>query len=279
VTQGRLDEATQAAELVIDLARQAGDARIAARSAGVIAYLMLHGSTPVEEGMARCRELQQQVTSDRAALAAIQSAEAILLAMHGRFEEARSLYQRGYEVLVELGAGIIALTSSIDSSQVERLAGDLATAEQELRRDYDALTEIDESYYRSTVAAFLSQVLLAAGRADEALHFTEVAESLGEADDVLTQVPWRGVRAKILAAQGDAEAGRRLAAEAVELAAATPDIHLRADALVDLADVLEAIGDPESAGPPLREALQLLEQKGDRVSAGRIRERIGVVPA
>ena len=48
----------------------------------------------------------------------------------------------------------------------------------------------------------------------------------------------------------------------------------RAEALVDLAETLEIIGDRESAGPPLREALALFEQKGDLVTARRVRERM-----
>jgi len=278
-SQGRLDEATQAAEQVIEAARRADDTRIAARSAAMIAYLMLHGSTPAPDALRRCEELVENVPSDRAAQAGIQSAMAILHAMQGEVETARSLYRGSYAVLTELGAGIVTITSSIDSSQVERLAGDLAEAERELRRDFDALSAIGESYFRSTIAAFLAQVLCATGDTDESLHFTEVAEELGDADDVLTQVPWRGVRAKILATRGEAEAARRLASDAVALAGATSDPRLRADALVDLADVLEAIGDAESAGPPLREALDLFVRKGDLVSAGRLRERIDAVPA
>jgi ATP/maltotriose-dependent transcriptional regulator MalT len=197
--------------------------------------------------------------------------------MQGEIERARALYRQSYSTLIELDAGVSAMTSSIDSSQVERLAGDFAAAERELRRDYDALAAIDESYHRSTIAAFLSQVLLATGQTDEALRFTELAEALGEADDVLTQVPWRGVRARILAGRGDSEGARRLASEAVDLAA-TSDPRLRADALIDLADVLEAVGDRESSEPPLREALGLYELKGDVVSARRLRERIGSIP-
>ena len=99
------------------------------------------------------------------------------------------------------------------------------------------------------------------------------------ADDVLTQIPWRSARAKVLAARGEAEDAARLATEAVELARATPQITLRAEALADLAEVLEAVGDQESAGPPIREALALFDQKGDRVSAERLREKARAVPA
>ena len=274
VQQGRMEEATRAAERVIDHASRAGDARIAARSATMIAYVMLHGATPAAQAVRRCDELLGNVSGDRASQALIQSAVAVLAAMQGDVEAARALSSQSHATLMELGAGLSAMTSSIDSSQVERLADNFAAAERELRRDYDALAAIDESYYRSTISAFLSQALLAGGQTDEAMRFTELAESLGDEDDVLTQVPWRGVRARILAGRGDWDSARRLASEAVELAG-TSDPRLRADALADLASVLEETGDPESSGPPLREALDLYELKGDVVSAARIRARLG----
>ena len=278
-TLGNLDEAMRAAERVIEYAGRAGDSRIAARSAGVIAYLALHGSTPATDAVVQCEELLDRVVGDRATRAAIQSTIAVLLAMQGRVDEARALYQASLAVTEELKVGIVNLTSSIDSSQVERLAGDLSMAELELRRDYEALGLIEETYFRSTIAAFLAQILFDAGKVDEAFEFTEVAEAIGEADDVLTQVPWRGVRAKILALRSDEIGARKLATEAVELARTTSDPRLCADALVDLADVLESIGDRESAGPPVREALELFEKKGDLVSAERLRRRLAAVPA
>ena len=274
--QGHVEEATRAAERVIEHAGHAGDPRIAARSAGMIAFLMLHGATPAREALSRCEELLDRVAGDRSTQALIQSTMAVLRAMIGEIETARSFYRQSYSALTELGAGIVTMTSSIDSSQVEQLAGDLAAAERELRRDYDALAAIEETYYRSTIATFLSQVLLAAGDMGEAMRFTELAEALGEADDVLTQVPWRGVRARILASRGDAAGARRLAMEGLDLAGMS-DPRLRADALVDLANVLDTVGDTESSGPPLREALNLYELKGDLVSAGRLRERMGSV--
>jgi tetratricopeptide (TPR) repeat protein len=78
----------------------------------------------------------------------------------------------------------------------------------------------------------------------------------------------------VLAGRGATEEALRLASEAVDLAAATPQPHLKAKAFEDLADAFEAVGDFESAGPPLREALRLYELKGDVISAERLRPRV-----
>ena len=279
VLQGRLEEASHAAERVVEYATEAGDGRLASRSASVIAYILLHGPAPVSEAIPQCEELLVSVQGDRTTEVGIQGTLAVLLAMDGRPDVARDLYRRSQSTLEELGAGLVSSSSSIDSSRVELLAGDVAAAERELRSDYDALTAIDESYFRSTIAAYLAGVLWLMGDPDGALAFTEVAEEIGDAEDILTQVPWRSVRAKVYAVRGDRDEALRLATEAVQLAGGTSHRHLLAEALTDLADVHELTGDPESAGPPLREALSLFEQKGDVVSAGAIHERLGAVAA
>jgi tetratricopeptide (TPR) repeat protein len=277
VLQGRLEEAAANADRVVQYARLAGDPRLAARSAGTIAYALVHGPTPVSEAIPRFEELLQSVSGDRTAEAVLVGSLAVLRAMAGEFEAARDLYRRGQEIAAELGSGLATDSSSIDSSRVELLAGDLAAAERELRRDHDRLAEIDETYFRSTIAAYLAEVLCLEGKPEGALQYSEIAERIGDADDVLTQVPLRAARARVYAARGDAEQARRLATEGVELASATPQPSLLAEALVALADVHEVLGDRESSGPPLREALDLYVQKGDVVSAERLRRRLGAV--
>jgi tetratricopeptide (TPR) repeat protein len=275
VLQGHLEEAAAAAQNVVRHARAAGDTRLAARSAVTIAYVLLHGPTPVPEACARCEELLANVEGDRAVESVLDGTLAVLRAMEGSFDVARDLYRRGQAIAAELGGGLVSHSSSIDSSRVELLAGDLAAAEIELRRDYEALDAIDETYFRSTISAYLAHVLWLAGDPDGALAYSEIAERIGDAEDVLTQVPWRSTRALVLASRGDVEGARLLATQAVDIARSTPQRLLQAEALVGLADVLEATGDHESSGPPLREALTLFEQKGDVVSAGRLRDRIG----
>ena len=275
--QGHISEASAAAARVVEYAAQAGDRRLASRSAPPIAWFLLHGPAAVADAVVKCEELLDSTQGDRKVEAVILSTLAVLRAMEGRFDDARELYRRGQAMLAELGAGIDASSTSIDSSRVERLAGDLAMAEIELRRDYDALEAIDESYFRSTVAAYLAEVLYLVGDLDHALAYSEVTERIADAEDVEPQVKWRMVRARVLAARGDAGSAVRLATEGVEIAAGTSDQLLRADALTDLGDVLIAAGDLESSGPPFQEALALYEQKGDVVSSRRLRERPGVV--
>ena len=274
LTLGHLVDASAAADRVIEHANRAGDQRLASRSAPAIGYILVHGPTPVSEAIRRCEELLAGVSGDRKVEAVILSALAQLRAMEGAFEVARDLYRRGQQTLAELGGGMDANSTSIDSSRVELLAGAIPAAKSELLRDYEALAAIDESYYRSTVAALLAQVSWLEGSLDEALRYSEIAEELADADDVLSQVPWRAARAKVLTARGRADDAVELARSAVTLAAATADLGLHAEALIELGTVLELVGRGDESGPPIREALSLFEQKGDVVSAERTRSRL-----
>jgi class 3 adenylate cyclase/tetratricopeptide (TPR) repeat protein len=279
LNQGHLEEASAAVEHVVSEAGAAGDQRIASRSATAIAYVLLHGPTPAGEAIEQCRELMATVSGNRITQALIESSMAVLTAMTGAFDEARTMYRHSQAVLEEMAAGVDALAASIDSARVEVLAGDLAAARAELVRDHDALAAIDETFFRSTIAARLGWVLQQLGEPAEALRYADIAREIGDDDDILTQVGWREARARIAAERAEAEEALGFASEAVELASGTTDPLLRADALVTLGEVNTVLGRLESAGPPFREALALYEAKGDVVSARALSERLATVPA
>jgi ATP/maltotriose-dependent transcriptional regulator MalT len=184
--------------------------------------------------------------------------------------------RRGQMLLRDLGPSVSAITTSVASARVEALAGELAAAEAELRRDETDLAQLGERYFRSSIAASLARVLVLEAKVDEAERFAELAAELAEPDDVDPQIIWRSVRSRILAAQGDAETALRLSNEAIELTRETDDLLQKAEALLDRSAVLTALGRTDEAGAALAQALALYEQKGDAVSAARIREALAV---
>jgi ATP/maltotriose-dependent transcriptional regulator MalT len=123
----------------------------------------------------------------------------------------------------------------------------------------------------STTAAFLGQTLLAQDRVDEADGLAELSAEMAAPDDVITQVIWRSVRARSLAARGRLDDAERLAQEAVTLAGRTDFLNQRADALLDLGIVLRQFGRAYDAQAAFGQALQLYEQKGNAVMAARVR--------
>lgn len=85
---------------------------------------------------------------------------------------------------------------------------------------------------------------------------------------------WRAARGKIYARRGNVDEGVALAREAVRLIQPTDFLHLRGEALLDLAETLELAGRPDDALGHVGDALELFERKGDVVSCARARERL-----
>ncbi len=273
-TSGRYDRASEAAEQVVAIASAAGDARFTARGVLDYTYSTLHGTTPAAEALVQSQAYVDLVQTNRIAEAILLGVMAQLHAMERRFDLAREMYERSREIVAELGPTSMAASTSLEASRVEMLANEPAAAERELARDYEILEAMGETYFRSTVAALLGQAVWAQGRFDEASRFARIARDLADDDDILSQVAWRTVEARYLAGSGNAADGVALAREAVELAATTVDIELRADALLDLDETLRLAGYERERGPAIREALAFYEQKGDLVLAEAARRRL-----
>ena len=84
---------------------------------------------------------------------------------------------------------------------------------------------------------------------------------------------WRGVRARVLAAGGDAPGAIALAREALALVAPIDLLNDRADVLLDAAEAIRLAGHAGEAGRITSEAIALYERKGNLVSAARARAR------
>jgi tetratricopeptide (TPR) repeat protein len=124
-----------------------------------------------------------------------------------------------------------------------------------------------ESQLLSTTAALLARAIYEQGRYDEAYEFTETSATAAAVEDVVTQIAWRAVRARILACQDRAREAEDLAREAVGLAERTDLSSDRGDAFLDLAEVFRASARLEEAEAVVRRALSLYERKGNRVGA------------
>ena len=166
------------------------------RSSPCSAFSLYYGPTPVEEAIARCERFLDEVTGDRSLQAAIENTLAGLRAMLGEFDEARRLWLRASSQYEELGLSFRRAARSVTAAGIEILADDYEAAERELRWAYETLEKMGDKGARSTVAAYLGDVLYVRGRLEEAEQFAELARDLAAADDVVAQAIWRSVRAK-----------------------------------------------------------------------------------
>ncbi len=254
-------------------ARRAGDERQLTEVLGWLASAALWGPTPAAEGIGRCERYLEEVGSHQTGEAVILNHLAGLYAMQDRVPEARQLLARGMAAFEELG---VTMTSSVThpASFVAMLAGDPATAEAHLRRDYEGLEAMGERGYLATTAAFLAQAVAAQGRHDEAERFIEVSREAAGEDDYSAQMVWQGLKARILTGRGQRGEADELARSAVALAARTDFLNQHGDALLELAVVLAAAGRTAEARAAVEQALGLYERKGNLLAAAGARRRL-----
>ncbi|MDQ3858450.1 MAG: AAA family ATPase [Actinomycetota bacterium] len=266
----RWDEQEHALERAIEHAERAGDEREAAGARMRLPMALYYGATPVPDASVRAEEIVERGERARMVRSTALVCLGGLRAMTGRFDEARELISGGRAIAEELGLRVWLGGFSLVASDVEMLAGDPAAAEEELRRGYALLESIGERGLLARVAAGLARALLELGQDEEARRLTEVSEGLASAD-IASQISWRAVRGRILAARGQLDAGEALVREAGELARSTDDVNREGRILLDLATVL-ALGDRSGeAFAVVERALGCFERKGNSVSATRAR--------
>jgi class 3 adenylate cyclase len=267
---GRSEDEFQRA---VEHARAAGDRRVEAASLYALVQAAYWGPTPVAEAIRRCQDIRDHAEgSYRVEMAALHTLAA-LQAMAGRFDQAREQGEAAAQIAGKLGPSRFAAICAQFLGQVELLAGDPAAAERWLRWGAGILERMGERGLRAEMTANLARALAAQGGRDgEALELAEVSGELAVRDDLYTQVERRGPLAQVLTRRGRLAEAERLAAEAVELAAGTDMLDMRAGALLDLAGVLRAAGRAAEAGALAGQALALAERKGDLVAANQARE-------
>jgi tetratricopeptide (TPR) repeat protein len=268
---GACEAGAEALSRALHFAERAGDHRERRETLVWLLLAYAFGPLPAEEGMLRADEIRFDPDGGPQVEAMALIAVAALKAMQGRFDEARREMAAGRSMCRDLGLAVDWAGSAMISGRAELLAGDVRVAERELREGYEALGQLGETGYLSTIAALLAKAVLAQGRLDEAMQLSEASERASAPDDLESQAKWRAVRAQALALQGVQDEAERLARESVAVIAPTDFLSERGDAYSTLAEVLRIAGRPSEAAAALEEALPLYARKGDLVSAARTR--------
>ncbi len=221
--------------------------------------------------------LREIHAGDRMVEAPIQLSLAVLLAMMGRFGEARANISQAMAVFEDLGQRRWVAAAAGMSGLITWWQGDPEAAEPELRSSYEFSSRLGEAVW-GMEASNLAQVLYELDRLDEADAVAEAIAAGTPEYELESQIEWRSVRAKILARGGDAERASRLGQEAVEMAERTELLNLQGHALLDLAECLLPAGRPQGAVPAARRALDRFDRKGNVVGGAQARvllERLG----
>ncbi|HMI21415.1 MAG TPA: adenylate/guanylate cyclase domain-containing protein [Gaiellaceae bacterium] len=244
----------------------------AAEKAESVAWLMISaifGPLAADEGIQLCKRFHEDAGDDATIRAWCQVERSVLEAMQGRFDLARELLADGTRALGELGLNVYAANAAQEAFFVEMLAGDPASAAQRLRESYEALEQMGERSFLSTIAALLAHALYAFAEYDEAEVFSRESKKAAAADDVFSQVLWRSALAKIEARRGEIERAEQLAREAVRRVEETDLLNAQADTFLDLAEVLRLAGRRDEARAAVQEAARRFEQKANLPSLAR----------
>ncbi len=256
-----------AVEHALEHARRAGYVRWERELPVWKGTALFYGPTPVDEVLGWYEDERPQHSM---AL----NERAVLEAMRRRFDEARDLLAEADAAAAEFGETVWRAGGGMATWEVETLAGNVAAAENAARSTYRLLEELGDTGFRPLAAGQLAASLYSLGELDEAERWTQTAEELASSDDVVSQMLWRQIRAKLLARRGRHLEAERLAREAVDISGKTDMLNWHANALTDLGEVYALAGRAEEAQTQLEQALALYERKGNLISAAKARSAL-----
>src|SRR5207249_5411869 len=143
------EAAATALRQAVEHARLAGNRRLEARLSGGYSQTLCDSPMPVHVAIAACEEPLQRDLGHKQSEAMILNSIACLVALDGDFDRARGLYRKARATLEDLGASVLAASTSFMLGRIELLAGAPEAAELDLRNDYDRLKALGEVYFRT----------------------------------------------------------------------------------------------------------------------------------
>lgn len=261
---GRYLAAQSSLRRALEWAQAARDVRSQSKLVAWLVSSLFWGPTHVDEGVAMCEAILADGVGDRLARAKCLTMLAGLNAMRGDFSKARELLREASGIQRELGQNPSLGEGPQVAAITEMLAGDYAAAERELRPAYESLAHIADVGFLGTITSLLAKALCEQGRFTEAVKLTELSERIVPPEAAAARAEWVTTRGRILARSGRPLEAESLAREAVSLLDTDAQPRDRADALMDLAEVLRLAGRARDAKGAVEEALILYERKGVR---------------
>jgi predicted ATPase/class 3 adenylate cyclase len=273
---GRLVAAKPRVERAQHHARDASDRSWEAHILRLRCLILYWGPTPLREVVEEAEKAHEiaRESGMRGLQAAALTIMARAAAMRDDFTEARRRSREANAITNNLGELLTKATDSISDGLIELLDGKLTAAEQALLNGYQALKGMGGNGPGASVAAMLARVYLEQRRNADAERMALECKATAADQQLDTQIKWRSISAIVLARRGDLAEAEPLAREALRRALQTDQLESLAEAHADLAGVLRLAERREEAAHELEQALDLYEEKGNRVMAKRVRREL-----
>jgi tetratricopeptide (TPR) repeat protein len=265
------------AERMLAHARRAGSGFDVATALIFLAWGLVEGPWPAPVAIARCDALTIEAAGQRAAELNLRGCRAVLMAMTGEYDVARSSMAEARAGLAEMNLGVIAAYLALLEAIAETLAGEPGAAERAIRDAEASISESDSRWYLSFIYVDLAHAILAQGRLPEAADAVARIDTMPAPCDAEWVIKRHTARALLAAQSGDHEGGLQDARAAVAAADATGLIICRANAHRTLAELLWATDRPREAAAAAQAAVSLDEAKANVVAAAATRERFSAL--
>jgi DNA-binding SARP family transcriptional activator len=269
--RGQLAACRKFLERAVAEVSTSGDQHIRREVTGSLGYSIWMGPTPTGEAISRYEELLASNRRDRALEAILRRFLSAVLAMSGRFDEARELIRRSDAVLAELNQLLQFWVFRDAAAEAKELLGDRTGAQQELTAKWLRFREFRgrNPDPRAMQPAYLLALMCCEdGRWDDAERFVAYGRTAPEPLYYTRErVLGLAANARLAAHRGELDEALALADRAVRVADAADVLDLRARLWLTLADVRRLRGEVGEADAAVAIAVDLYERKGNVTAA------------
>jgi len=272
---GRLADAEAELDRALVRARECGDVARARQVLLQLPVVVLWGPLPVARASGRLVDTLRVLRlrpGNRLVEAEALRCLAPLEAMRGRFDAAVTVVESARTTFSELGSFVGLAECRLTSGLISLMAGDPTNARRDLEVAHRLFTDNGVAAGAAAAAAWMAEACYRTGAWGDAAQWATLAERErgpeGRRDAVRL-----GVQAKLAAGRGDHSAAGEIAWRAVALVKGTDALVDRADAELNLAEVLALAGRAEEAQAHRQLAADLYDAKGHLVGVARATSR------
>ena len=269
----------QPLERALHHAERAGDRRLVELAQALQIDSMLFGPMHLDETKRRLEAMLERPGTSPSHRASVEARLAATLALMGEPAAARGALSQVRRVFRDLGREVSATATALLGGPVEMLDGDPAAAVVTLREASETFMKLGDKACTAALTALLAEACWRCHDLPAAEEAVGLARDSAGPGDVISQIRWRSVAAKLHAAEGRAEEALALSAEAVEMVRHTDELTSQGEVLADAAEVQSLLGNPGAAQVLLLDAVQRFERKGALQSVRLLSPRLVVTPS